>query len=421
MDEMLRQKPRDERPRELSREPWDRYAELRAKGEDSELSPQDFRQVIECEMLLSTVDNPPFGEVFDAEVELKKITSLPHGKKETALEVFKDKLVRQRHAYAQCRSFIERAIQYDPDTKGAGLIQIGDFFANRYGFSDFAKGTLYDLIGEYADQHKAVKAFRLKYPDNATLVREVTGVPVNPADIRVTEGPLSIDIQTDRATAERLYSEDGKLLIDGTAQKMGSETQAFQARNPENNICFTVAVNNIADLENAYTHEQQHVRNQVFRKFFDLPKTLATNASIIQTRVRNEPDSVVRSGLRVEELRAVRDQALDEVKDELTAMLKDKKSQYFNRFYSKDGGPYDYLVSKRDEYYKDPDYAELAHEILVGEYDRIITDALKAFNDLRTAGKYDADKAVALLTDMPLDRWPSTVYHLNQHAYKYKP
>lgn len=412
MSEMLRPEQWGENLRELPSEQWTRYAELRAKGPDNELAPQDFRKVIECEMALSTVDNPGINGIFDPEIELKEIRSLAHDKKEAALETFKDKLVRQRRAFMQCRLFIERTIQYDRDTDSEQLKDIGDFFADRYGFSGFSRGLVHDLIYAYEEQHKMTRAFRAKYSDDGELIKELSGVSVNTGTVQISEGPLSIDILTDRPTAERLYP------VNGTAGGMSKQFRGFQTSNLKG-IHYTVVVNGGPRRDVTHIHEQEHVKNKVLRDFFDLDDPENTTVPNIRTRINNEIDPEVRSELRKEELRIIRDRVLDRTKDELTAMFKDGASAYFHRFYEKNGNPYDYLKGERDEYYKNPDYAELAHEILVEEYERVIKESILAFGELRKVGNHSTDEAIALLTDMPLDRWPSTVRHLSDYVYRH--
>ncbi len=412
MNEMLRGKQRDERPRELSSEPWDRYADLRTKGEDSELSPETFRQVIDAEMALSTVDNPRFRGVFDADAELKSLRSLSYDKKKAALEIFKDKLVRQRKAFMQCRLFIERTIQHNPDADTERLKEIGDFFADRYGFSDEARGTVHDIVYEYEDKHKKTLAFREKYPDDTALIRELSRGTVTADNVEVSVGPVSIDIVADRPTAEQLR------MITGKASDAAKTVYGFLAHDNRNDMYYSVVVRDVPHVDRVHVHEQEHAKNRVLSQFFDLVNTQKSSVENIRVRIRNEVDPEIRSELREEELLMIRDKALDAAKDELTAMLKDARSEditRFDRLYDKIGGSYDYLKTDREKYYNDPNYAELAHDILAVEYDQIIEESISAFRDLRELGGYSVDQSIALLTDMPLDEWPNTIKHLVNH------
>ncbi|MEK7133529.1 MAG: hypothetical protein AAB804_00495 [Patescibacteria group bacterium] len=410
-----RYEARPEKTRETPPEAlWIRYADIRARGEeDSDLDPEDFRQLIECEMMLSLQENPPIQGIFDPEQELEKVRKLPHGEKVVALELFKDTLVRQRHAYMQCRLFVERTITYDPDTSPEQLMKIGDFFAEQYGFSDLAKDVVRDLIEEYGLRHKKTREFREKHPDDVDIIKELSGVQVEPGTAVVSEGPLSIDIVADRATANRLYARNDR------GGGSGRAFLGFQGIDEKNEMYFTVAASDAEDPDNVRTHEQEHVKNKVLRGFFDLDDGQIDAWRNLRVRIRNETDPEVRAALRTEELRIVRDEALDKAKDELTAMFKDGKSSYFYRFAAKDGSSYDYLKDERDRYYQDTDYAEPAHEILVGEYEYIIENAISAFKELRRTGNLTVGAAIAFLTDVPLDQWPSTARHLSENVYKY--
>jgi len=409
---MLRPKSQDERPREFSSEPWNRYTELRAKGADENLSAEDFRHVIDCEMTLSVAANAPIRRVFDADAELKSLRSLPHDQKKAALDIFKDKLVRQRKAFMQCRLFIERTVQHDPDVDTERLKDIGDFFADRYGFSDVARGTVHDIVYEYKEKHEKTLAFREKYPDDTALIRELSHGTVTASDVEVSVGPVSIDIVADRPTAEQLR------MVTGKASDTTKTVYGFLAHDNRNDVYYSVVVRDVPNVDRVHVHEQEHAKNRVLSEFFDLLTVQKYSVENIRVRISNEADAEVRSQLREEELLMVRDKALDAAKDELTAMLKDARSEdiaRFERLYDKTGGSYDYLKEKRDTYYKDPDYAELAHELFVQEYNNIIEEAILSFRELRALGGYSVDESLALLTDMPLDEWPNTTRHLLDH------
>jgi len=321
-------------------------------------------------------------------------------------------LVRQRKAFMQCRLFIERTIGHDPDVDTERLKDIGDFFADRYGFSDAARGTVHDIVYVYKERHQKTLAFREKYPDDSALIHELSRGTVTADNARISVGPVSIDIVVDRPTVEQLY------LVTGKANESDKTLHGFLAYDKRNDMYYSAVARDVPAVDRVHTHEHEHAKNKVLREFFDLVNVHKRSVENIRVRIKNEIDPEVRSELREEELLMIRDRALDAAKDELTAMLKDAGSGDLRRFrglYDKTGGSYDYLKEARDRYYKDPDYAELAYELLVQEYNDIIEEAVLSFRELRELGGYSVDQSIALLSDMPLDGWPNTVKHLIDH------
>lgn len=425
MGEALQQHGLPEKRKQGFQPSWKLYDYLRVHYADRRLAPAAFDELIECEMMFEVQDNPPIGEVFDPVIELHRlggpsgekgplglteIPRLPNEKRGVMLEVFKDKLGRQRQAYTQCRLLVERCIEYNPDVPRKTLAKIADFFGAQYGFPASASAAINELIDDYGHRHQKTHRIRQQMRNDDSLVYELTGVSVFGRPVSVREGPISIDILTDRATGEEMLRKNGG---DPTQMKTGG----FMTE--RNGVFYTVTINDgksgrvALNVGRIALHETEHAKNKMFRRKFDQDfSSLLTHASNLFVRIPTETDPAVRVALRTEELRAVRDDALANARDELLAMAKGGQS-YFDRFYAKDGNPYDYLQSFRTHYYADPDYAEIAHEILVGEYERVIADGVSALKGL-CAGR-SANEVVALLTDMPLNRWPNVARRMIEH------
>lgn len=396
--------PRHESPQSQEREVdlWGSYVSLRLKSEKKDLSDEEFAKLLDDEIIILRQAHPPFDRVFDPEIELKNIKRLPKNERIGALEDFKEKSFLQRHAYMECRRMLERTISHNPDTNPTRLDYISNAFGYSYGFPARYRLQIHSILRDYFEERKKVLALQEKYPDSTELVHQVTSIWTGP-ETKVTVGPASIDIVTDREHGELMYK---KISPDTTSNRFGG----FKSESPLHHVMFTVSLTDSLDIEQVRTHEHEHVKNAILREYTDIDGSEL--GPMLQKEINTETDPFRRQKLIEDSMTLTRDVALDRAKDEITAMLKDGASSYFHRFFSKDGNSYDYLHRHRAEFAEVPEWHAASNKILVNEYEGIITDALKAFKELREGGKYGTDDAIALLTDIPLQYWPATVRHL---------
>ena len=78
-------------------------------------------RVGEMESILQRVDT--LGGVFNPDEEVKNLWSVPKEQRREAVSTFKDKLARQREAWALCRTSIEERIESDPDLPREEMIE----------------------------------------------------------------------------------------------------------------------------------------------------------------------------------------------------------------------------------------------------------------------------------------------------------
>ena len=395
-------------PRAESAETWQRFVHL--ASHEGELDEATFAEFIDTEMMFCMQDNPPLSGVFHPDKELAAIKTLPKDEKGIAIELFKDKLARQRHAYMQCRLLIERSIEHDPNVEPDRLKHIESFFGNNYGFAPEYRQVIAEAIEKYRNVHEKVHVVRARFPDDRQLVRELTGVDIEHGDMQLMEGPASIDILTTREVAERLYRK-------GSTNEKIPEMAGYQGSSEQYGIAFTVTRTDLLDISGTYAHEQEHVKNKLLRPFFDVfdPKLL----NGLRREMNGETDPRIRQQLIEEELCVYRDQALDRAKDEITAMLRDGTSNYFDSFFSKDGNAYDYLQKTRETFNTSPLYQRAVQKILIAEYENIIRVALVSLGEFEKTTGYSAEEQIAFLTDIPLERWPNTIRHLEEHFIRY--
>jgi len=384
----------------------EKYLELLSRV--GQLNQEAFNELIDAEMMLSMEDNPPLSGVFYPENELELIKGLPAAEKGPALASFKDKLGRQRLAYAYCRALIERTIEQNPDVGVDRLKYIESFFGNNWGFPEQRRRIIETAVDRYQEQHEKVHALYERAADAANLVRGLTGVDVTGEPLELLEGPVSIDILTTRTVMEKLYRR-------GDAQAAIPLMDGFQGTSETYDIAFTVSSTESPETREVLIHEREHAKNKILREFFDMEDQELLKA--IRREAAQTADPVEKRTLLEEELTLHRDAALDRAKDEITAMMRDEKSRYFDAFFDKTTptNSYDYLRGLRERFNVSPLHQKAVQKIFVEEYESIIRNALTARAEFLLKNNFSTEAQIALLTDVPLERWPSALRHLEDY------
>ena len=371
------------------------------------LGQRDFDELLSVDFREQILDNSPLGGVFSPETELAKIKSLTRGQKKEALMVFKENLARQREAWAACRIFIERCIQFDNDAPREKLEAWIHKFGEHYGFSNEQKKIAERLIdGYYANRQRALE-IRRRYPDNKALVSKLSGIKFDSAaEFDVSIGPMSVDITTNGFNAGRLYQTFYKDIVVsfpylGFAVTSGS-------------VFYTVINRDKRQSEKAtLTHEHEHLKNGLFQRIFDR-QFRDYEGKFFYLRYAKEKDPQAKRELLEAFFRLHAQEAFQDAKDEVIAMKKDRASYPYNYFFFKqDGGSYDYLAKLMDREEKKSDelWQETAKKVLVDEYRRIFEKSLVAFDQLEEGG-YAREEVIAMLADKPFPRWPKTAKRL---------
>ena len=393
-----------------------KYWDLKQKEYSGRLNQEEFDQLLKFDFQEQIKSNPPIMGIFSPEEELARIKKLPKEQKREALAVFKDKLARQRDGLATCRVFIERSIEFNPDTPREKLMELVDKFSAQYGFNDYQREIIKKLIDGYFYNRKKALNFRQKFQDDYELVSELTGVKIDKSSyIRVAVGPMTIDIDTDAFNTGRLYEKSDKPII---AFRYGG----FAAQSTGKNRIYYIVVNHDKEVrrllldptgELTRKHEYEHQKNRLFRAVLEqqLSPTDLTNYSL-------EQDPEIKKIILEDIFNKHRRFALELVKDEIAARSYNRDLSVLQAnlewfFFSKEG-PYDYLANVRDwKLFKTDQLSqETAQRMLVQEYRAIIEKAIASFAKLIEKGGYSKQKAIALLTDKDLIDWPKTVRRL---------
>lgn len=394
---------------------YPKYRNLIIKEYFKKLNQEEFDQLLEFDFQEQLKDNPPIEGLFSPEEELEKIKSLPREERKETLISFKEKLVKQRKAWAACRIFVERSIEFNPDVSKEKLMELIDKFSTQYGFDNHQKSISEKLIDEYYIYRKRALEIRQQFPNDYDLVKNLTGINIDKnTKLDVSVGPMTIDIVTDWFTAERINEGTDYPIIFPTYNAFAAQSKGLLP------IFYTV-INKDAKMwynyGNAFwkdtrNHEYQHQENKIFRKIFSFQEPPNT----LKNYVDQQDPEIKKISLETFFYKH-RQAAFEYVKDEITACVYDRDLetlQYqFNDIFFNDTN-YDYLRGVRNwgKFKDDSFYQETAQRMLVQEYRETIQKAFNSYVELVKIGKYSTQEATALLTDKPLEHWTKTVQRL---------
>ena len=396
-----------------------RYFELKNKEKSDQLSQKEFDELLSIDFKLALRDNPPIEETFDPELELAAIKSAPAKEKKEQLVIYKEKLARQREAFADCRLFIERSINFDNKISAPKLYEWVDQFASNYGFEERQKEKAYELIDTFIEKRQKAAQFLLEHQGNPDeLIKELTGKDIDDSDqiAGIYLGPMSIDIYTYDSTAKKLW---------GKPVKKGDVLGAF-AKESQDGVNYNVI--NMAPEpretykdplgKNSLAHEHEHQKHKLFQLAFEYLKNKDSDQELEQFQ---NSDNLQTQKFHLENyMQDKMDYGLDRARDEMIASLKDLgirnlETKLQAMFFKKDG-LYDYLKDFRDKVPEETPsklmtmYEAFATKYLVLEYKSIISDSLYWFKDLTKI--YKLENSVALMTDIPLKNWPKVIRRL---------
>jgi len=393
------------------------------------------KPVIDMAPILKRV--PPIDGVFSPGEEVQKLWDAPKDQRREALASFKDKLARQREAWALCRTSIEERIEANPDLPRKEMVRIIGEFASQYGFSPDHVIVAESLIDDYMEMHKRVNEVRVQYPDDIALINYLTNMKFTQDqadDFEIAVGPMSIEISCSGFNAGRIYEKSEDPVPDfkypGFASVTGGKTPLY----------YLVVERGTKWNKDITLHEKEHQKNRILAPRLYGVSEVRSDAQeqlnrgvlgLLRHRVgekvlgfernfedevfqryESEKDSQKKAFLLAEYMRLKRETALNRAKDEIIAMKLENEFPYstYNIFMSQDGNAYDYLQYLREKK-NDPLWQETSQRVLVDEYGGIIDRAIEAFDQLKRSG-YSQAESIAMLTDKRLPEWPKTARRL---------
>lgn len=402
-------------------------------------------QVVEMDSILQRVR--PIEGTFNPNEEVQKLLSVPKEQRREAVSVFRDKLTRQRKAWALCRTTIEERIEANPDIPREEMVGIIGQFASNYGFAKPHTKIAEQLIDDYISQHKKVVEIRKKYPDDIALINRLTGMKFTGADagdFTVRVGPMSLEIFCSGLNTARIYEKSNDPVTE-------DEYPGFASQSDDRKPIYYLVVNNDATwkIPDGYAailvlHEREHQKNRILEpRLYGRSKVRADVREMLNRGVlgflrhqvgerlfdferpfeyevlgryasTKAPDE--KAFLLGEFMRLRREYALNTAKNEIIAFIAMKVRPFLLRdmhtIFSEQG--YDYLAYLRDWYDEKkahPLWQEISRRVLVDEYRDIIDKAFTASDSLGIHG-YSPEETIAILSDKRLQDWPKTVRRL---------
>lgn len=402
-------------------------------------------QVTGMDLILQRVQ--PIEGVFNPDEEVKKLWSVPKEQRREAVSVLKDKLARQREAWALCRTSIEKRIESNPNLPREKMVEVVREFAFHYGFAENHVKTAESLVDDYLEMHRRVNETRKEYPDDIDLIRRLTGIKFTKSDAEdftVVVGPMSIEISCSGFNAGRIFEESKDPVV-------GFKYGGFASESNDSEPVYYIVVNKDYALSNplyhatTVRHEREHQKNAILApKLYgkgevrtDVRESLNRDVcGFLRHQVgerlldfeRKFDDEVLERYILAKDpeekafflgeyMRLKREDALNRAKSEIMAMKAEPNySRYaYLIFLQQDGGAHDYLAHVRDWKQKKDDafWQKTAKRVLVDEYRNIIDNSIVAFDKLRRSG-YSQAETIALLSDKRLADWPKTVRRLTE-------
>ncbi len=383
------------------------FNQLKLREYFGKINKSQLQSLLELEFEQSKKDTPPISDVFDPEAELQSLRTLPREQKREALTEFKGKLARQREVWATCRTFLRRKIEVNHDVAKQDLMDWIDKFSSEYGFTDKQKQTAEEIIDGYYEDRQKVKEIREQYPNDVDLVNELSGQTFSSdTKFKVKIGPMSVNIFCDAFTAGRLFTDESipqKIKYPAFACLSG-HTPPIKYNVFNRDFLFGQKTNLL--------HEEQHQENKLFRQQFD---QVQDSDSLFQ-QYEDEGDPETKKALLESYLRAKRDEALVDFKDEVLAYRKAGINRLESKgkdFLKQDSSPYDYLACIRNLASRKDDqlWQETVQRVLVDEYGNIVKKTFGVIDDLKKGG-YSSDQIIALLSDKPVTQWLKTARRL---------
>lgn len=406
----------------------ERYRELKDRDGTGWLDDKEFEELLNAETAISTYENPPLHFSFDPARELERIQHLSKtannpgipddlrktiiGERKAEFAEFEDRLMRQRAGWVVCERTIERVLRRTPDIASENLFGIIAEFGHLYGFPASQKNAAREMVREYQTRRASALALYRTFPSATDLVRELTGLSYTDArafDPRM--GLMTIDIFTDREHLAQLYRKDR------SARPESADYQGFQSEDRVHKVYYTVirAGDDPSKVEEFFRghestlqHEQEHATNALLSNIFRYRPD-----HDLAEKLRRAPEigwdtSRIRLAVAREQMRTV----LDRAKDEILAMKKEGRSTYFDNIITSKG-PYNFTSADITSYAKSAeDYPTIGKKVFVDEYQKIVRNAITAFDTLTHEGSYTNDEAVIELRMHPLHVWPRSVERL---------
>src|SRR4030043_1747905 len=227
----------------------------------------NLQKTLEIEFEQVEKDILPICDYFDPEMELESFKYMTREQKREALNDFKSKLGRQREAWATCCAFLKRKIEINYDVKKQDLMDWIDKFSTKYGFTESQIQTAEEIIDDYYINRKIVKKIRERYSNDVELVNTIIGTSFDTTEkIKVSTGPMTIDIFCNSSTANKLYEKHKEKFNNRKSEPFAgfSDISNRTGQQIPFIIINTSETDETGEEEVIKLHEYQHIENLFF-------------------------------------------------------------------------------------------------------------------------------------------------------------
>jgi hypothetical protein len=344
------------------------------------------------------IDKPEFLELLDYDFKGELKDNIPN------------KSMSQLRAWSACRMYLERVIEFDPEVQKDSLTGWVDRFNGVYRFSEDQKKSAYEAIDSFYQKRGKAKEAMEKFPEKHELVNHLTGLNFpKGTEFDISLGPMSINITTGKKAFSDIHErKHGNINV----PYLGFATMTEYG---EKGIHFTVINSDLvkrrSSKHNTLKHEEEHVKNRLFRRMFD-NEIDSERLDNLRKSYENEADPVKKEKIYKGWLSSKMMNALGRAKDEFIATIRggvSGKKAVKLILERTEGNPYDYLAPTRKEIEEKKYDKKTAKKMLEKEYDNIVISGRKAFTKLKHKGKMSTDLVIAMLSNKSMDLWPETV------------
>ena len=405
---------------------------------EKQITPKNEQQkpVTNTEPILGKI--PPIEGVFSPEEEVKKILPLPKEKRKEALAEFRSKLARQREAWGQYGTILEKKIEENPDISREEMLKISEDFASKYGFSEDSRKIYESITDDYLEKHRKVKEMREKFPDDIELINNLTGMNFGEndrEDFKVVTGPAYFEIYCPEQKFGKIYARSmdfsGRMNEVAGFQDVSEDGTIFIVLNNDYEYCKKQN-----SPEKVASHERMHAKNEILKeKLFPRRPEKKETKEIIECYLKTKNEQEKNLLLR-EIMDRAKNKALARVKDEIFAKFKEgetlnEKNAWFDYF--SPFRPYDFLRCPSNPEKKEKGYFlkylkdrqkrkrnklwKEAVKKTKKEYRETIENAIGAFNRLLENG-YPTDKIIYMFSDKYMREWPKTAKRILEERSK---
>ncbi|MGM0628843.1 MAG: hypothetical protein ACQESA_00245 [Patescibacteria group bacterium] len=390
---------------------FENYKEARRKEVKKELTEEQFSELLSFEFKKFVAGNPLIEGVFSPEEEIQEVLELSNEEKKAKLGEFREKLRKQKEAWANCRIFIERYIEFNNDVPKNYLLNLVEQFGEYYGFTEEQKKDAEHLMDIYYQKRQDALDIRERFPDDLDLIEELTGVRFDDSsEFEVKVGPASVDIQTNSENVTLVDQRARGVEIEEEENERDEEILVkgfFRISRTHPPVYYTVLSTSggFRELQKVDVHEQQHIKNRIVSNIFeeDIPEI---EKDYLIVGLNKENDSDERERILDRYLDMKMSEALDRVKDEIISLSISGHS-------IEDHGVFDFeeKIKIREDLLRS-DKERGLKDLYLEKYGEVLKEGVEAFGKLVSLG-YSKKEAVYLLADKDLRKWPKTVKRIS--------